>query len=147
MYGEEYLPTNFKDSAGREYTVHITVRTASELCRMHRLGLQDLVSGPAMPFHVLLDAAEIGTRYQSRAKDQSREEFLDSLGDEAAFDATLAAGNALVNFFLRSQKIPAEQARIIAVHHAGSLDRAREAIRTGIMNLAGGGETCGDSPA
>lgn len=110
-FGEEYFPTSFKDSVGREYVVHLTVRALMELCAKHDLSLSDLQHPDKLSLNILLDAAEIGTRYQARAKEQSREAFMDAVGDENSIDACNAAAYALINFSLRASKLPAEQCR------------------------------------
>lgn len=113
MAAGEYLPTTFRGSSGREYTIHVTIRVAAEVSRIHNMSLHELGKSHFLPLHVLLDVAEIGTRYQSTSAEEGREKFFDSIGDENLQTLALAAGNALINFSLRQRNLP--EAKKIAI--------------------------------
>lgn len=135
MFGEEYLPTDFRDSVGREYAIHVTVKVAAEICRRHKLALHDLSQSHRLSFDVLLDVADIGTRYQSKAKEQSKEDFIDAIGDDVVSDVATAAGNALLNFFLRSQKVDKAQCKALADQYAVAQEAAKREVQQEVLNL------------
>lgn len=144
---KEYLPTRFRNSCGREYTIHVTTRVAAEICRIHNLGLYDLMRVHTLPFHILLDVAEHGTRYQSLAKDETHDEFLSGIGDDCVTDMVMAAGNALLNFSLRAQRGLTEQVRERAAACQGAeLQQRQQRIEHAFAGLAGNGETSTASP-
>lgn len=150
-FGEEYFPTQFRDRHGSEYTVHVTVAIASEISRSHGLTLADLAQAHNLPFHVLLDVAELGTRYSAKARNVDRgetvERFFDAIGEAGAMEAVNAAGNALLGFSLRANRdLTPEQCRAVASRLTREAGAVRESMTEALTSLLGGdGSTSGAS--
>lgn len=97
----EELNTNFRDARGRDWTVRLTVGVVCQFCRDHRLKMSDL-SPDKLDVSQLIDLAFLGTRHQSRAAIEGRDEFFAALEGEPFIKAQEAAASAIVNFILRS---------------------------------------------
>lgn len=150
-FGEEYFPTDFRDARGSRYDIHVTVAVASEISRRHGLTLQDLTQAHGLPFHVLLDVAELGTRHSAKAKNVKRgetpETFLERLGDAGAMEAAQAAGNALLGFSLRgNRELTPEERRAVADRLLEQGRSVQATLTETLRKMAGTGETSGALP-
>jgi hypothetical protein len=110
------LPTTFTDNRGREWEIKLTIPVVHNFCKANHVAL-----GGFHPHNLdmsqLLDIAFDGTRYQARAKDQTKDEFFDTLDGEAFTEAIGMACNAVVNFMYRTASKEARPA-IVAMMQA-----------------------------
>jgi len=123
---EDELPASFTDERGREWNIRLPVPVVYAFCREHKIKLDELIAADEHDVSILLDLAFYGTRYQARAKGQSKSEFLDALEGPSFLAAIGAAGNALLNFSLkwipkadRAEKL-AEMKRLMAAAGVGA---------------------------
>lgn len=130
------LSTFFRDERGREWTIKLSVPVVYRFCREHRIRIGEFLPD-ALDVGQLLDLAFAGTRYQARAKNQTKEDFFSALEGMAFTAAQEAAANAVVNFILLTS-LPREDRAAAARQAAADVETVKAAALEAATSGRGG---------